>query len=137
MNKVIMIGRLTKEVALNTTGAKPVGKFTIAVNRDFKNKEGKYDADFINCVAFDKRAEVIAKHFSKGSQIALTGSWRTGSYDAQDGTKKYTNELFIDSFEFVGQAYNNTSTGANENTSHNESYDNSFGDPQDDGDLPF
>ena len=135
MNKVIMIGRLTKDVVLNTTGAKPVGKFTIAVNRDFKNKDGKYDADFINCVAFDKRAEVIAKHFSKGSQIALTGSWRTGSYD-KDEIKVYTNELFIDSFEFVGQA-NNASTGANENTSHSESYDNTFSDPQDDGDLPF
>ncbi len=135
MNKVIMIGRLTKDVVLNTTGAKPVGKFTIAVNRDFKNKDGKYDADFINCVAFDKRAEVISKHFTKGSQIALTGSWRTGSYD-KDGIKVYTNELFIDSFEFVGQA-NNASTGANENTSHSESYDNTFSDPQDDGDLPF
>ena len=135
MNKVIMIGRLTKDVVLNTTGAKPVGKFTIAVNRDFKNKDGKYDADFINCVAFDKRAEVISKHFTKGSQIALTGSWRTGSYD-KDEIKVYTNELFIDSFEFVGQA-NNASTGANENTSHSESYDNTFSDPQDDGDLPF
>lgn len=136
MNKVIMIGRLTKDVALNTTGVKPVGKFTIAVNRDFKNKEGKYDADFINCVAFDKRAEVISKHFNKGSQIALTGSWRTGSFDGKDGNKVYTNELFIDSFEFVGQA-NNTSTGANENTSQNESNDNSFNQPVDDGDLPF
>ena len=137
MNKVIMIGRLTKDVALNTTGVKPVGKFTIAVNRDFKNKEGKYDADFINCVAFDKRAEVISKHFNKGSQIALTGSWRTGSFDGKDGNKVYTNELFVDSFEFVGQANNNSGTGANENTSQNESYDNSFGEPQDDGDLPF
>lgn len=136
MNKVIMIGRLTKDVALNTTGVKPVGKFTIAVNRDFKNKEGKYDADFINCVAFDKRAEVISKHFNKGSQIALTGSWRTGSFDGKDGNKVYTNELFVDSFEFVGQANNISGTGANE-TSHNESYDNSFGEPQDDGDLPF
>lgn len=136
MNKVIMIGRLTKDVVLNTTGVKAVGKFTIAVNRDFKNKEGKYDADFINCVAFDKRAEVISKHFNKGSQIALTGSWRTGSFDGKDGNKVYTNELFVDSFEFVGQANNNSGTGANE-TSHNESYDNSFGEPQDDGDLPF
>lgn len=136
MNKVIMIGRLTKDVALNTTGVKPVGKFTIAVNRDFKNKEGKYDADFINCVAFDKRAEVISKHFNKGSQIALTGSWRTGSFDGKDGNKVYTNELFVDSFEFVGQANNNSGTGANE-TSHNESNDNSFNQPVDDGDLPF
>ena len=128
MNKVIMIGRLTKEVALNTTGAKPVGKFTIAVNRDFKNKEGKYDADFINCVAFDKRAEVIAKHFSKGSQIALTGSWRTGSFDGKDGNKVYTNELFVDSFEFIGQATGNTNTGSN---------DTSFEEPVDDGSLPF
>ena len=136
MNKVIMIGRLTKDVVLNTTGTKPVGKFTIAINREFKNKDGKYDAYFINCVAFDKRAEVISKHFTKGSQIALTGSWRTGSYDGKDGNKVYTNELFIDSFEFVGQA-NNASTGANENTSHSGSYDNTFSDPQDDGDLPF
>lgn len=133
MNKVIMIGRLTKDVVLNTTGAKPVGKFTIAVNRDFKNKDGKYDADFINCVAFDKRAETIAKYFTKGNKIALTGSWRTGSYDAQDGTKKYTNELFIDSFEFVEKS-NNISSNNNENT---DNYDYAFTEPVDDGDLPF
>lgn len=137
MNKVIMIGRLTKEVALNTTGAKPVGKFTIAVNRDFKNKEGKYDADFINCVAFDKRAEVIAKHFSKGSQIALTGSWRTGSFDGKDGNKVYTNELFVDSFEFIGQATGNTNKGSNEVDNSNISNDTSFEEPVDDGSLPF
>lgn len=137
MNKVIMIGRLTKEVALNTTGAKPVGKFTIAVNRDFKNKEGKYDADFINCVAFDKRAEVIAKHFSKGSQIALTGSWRTGSFDGKDGNKVYTNELFVDSFEFIGQATGNANTGSNEVDNSNISNDTSFEEPVDDGSLPF
>lgn len=137
MNKVVMIGRLTKEVALNTTGAKPVGKFTIAVNRDFKNKEGKYDADFINCVAFDKRAEVIAKHFNKGSQIALTGSWRTGSFDGKDGNKVYTNELFVDSFEFIGQATGNTNTGSNEVDNSNISNDTSFEEPVDDGSLPF
>mgnify|MGYP002765862444 FL=1 len=137
MNKVIMIGRLTKEVALNTTGAKPVGKFTIAVNRDFKNKDGKYDADFINCVAFDKRAEVIAKHFSKGSQIALTGSWRTGSFDGKDGNKVYTNELFVDSFEFIGQATGNTNKGSNEVDNSNISNDTSFEEPVDDGSLPF
>ena len=137
MNKVIMIGRLTKDVSLNTTGVKPVGKFTIAVNRDFKNKDGKYDADFINCVAFDKRAEVIAKHFSKGSQIALTGSWRTGSFDGKDGNKVYTNELFVDSFEFIGQAAGNTNTGSNEVDNSNISNDTSFEEPVDDGSLPF
>ena len=140
MNKVQLVGRLTRDPEIRYSqgeNATATARFSVAVNRRFKNAEGNYDADFINCVAFDKRAEVIARHFGKGQQIALTGSWRTGSYDAQDGTKKYTNELFIDSFEFVGQANNNTSTGANENTSHNESYDNSFGEPQDDGDLPF
>lgn len=129
------MGRLTKDVAINATGAKPVGKFTIAVNRDFKNKDGKYDADFINCVAFDKRAEVISQYVKKGQQIILTGSWRTGSYD-KDGVKVFTNELFVDGFEFIGgQASNSANTSAN--TSHNETDDNIFSEPVDYGEMPF
>lgn len=115
MNLVIVKGRLTKDIVVNTTGVKPVGKFTIAVNRDFKNKEGKYDADFINCVAFDKRAEVLSQYVKKGQEVLLKGNWRTGSYD-KDGVKVYTNELFVDSFDFIGQSNNSS---ANNDTSCN------------------
>lgn len=134
MNLVIVKGRLTKDIVLNTTGAKPVGKFTIAVNRDFKNKDGKYDADFINCVAFDKRAETLANYVKKGQEVLLRGSWRTGSYD-KDGVKVYTNELFIDGFDFIGQGSNNSNAGSNEVDTTNN--DNTFDTPVDDGSLPF
>ena len=134
INKVILMGRLTKDVVINTTGAKPVGKFTIAVNRDFKNKDGKQDADFINCVAFDKRAEVISQYVKKGQQIILTGSWRTGSYD-KDGVKVFTNELFVDGFEFIGGQVSNNANTTENNT--NEVEDNTFGEPVDYGAMPF
>ena len=97
MNNGIMLGRLVKDIEIKTGGnGKSFGKFTLAVNRDFKNQEGKYDADFINCVAFDKRAEVLAQYVTKGQQLAVRGSWRTGNFKKEDGTTAYTNELFVE-----------------------------------------
>ncbi|MDB1959665.1 single-stranded DNA-binding protein, partial [Clostridium tertium] len=81
MNKVILIGRLTKDPELNFaagTGT-AVCKFSLAVTRAFKKDE----TDFINCIAFNKRAETIAQYLTKGRQLAVTGSIRTGSYDAK------------------------------------------------------
>ena len=81
MNSCVMVGRLTKDVDFRINGDKSTAKFTIAVNREFKNSQGNYDADFINCTAFGKRAETIQKYFTKGQQVCVKGPWRTGSYD--------------------------------------------------------
>lgn len=72
-----------------------------------KKDEEKAEADFISCVAFGKRAETISQYFIKGSQIAIVGSIRTGSYEAQDGTKRYTTDVAVESFDFIESKQNN------------------------------
>lgn len=99
MNKVILIGRLTKEPAMNTSSNTTVCKFNIAVDRAYK-KDGEQSADFISCVAFGKTAEFIGKYFSKGSKIVIEGEWRTGSYTNKDGQKVYTNDCVVNRVEF-------------------------------------
>lgn len=136
MNNCVMVGRLTKYIDFKVNGENMTAKFTIAVNRDFKNKNGQYDADFINCTAFGKRAETISKYFTKGQQVSVKGPWRTGSYNAQDGTKRYTNELLVEGFTFIGGQSNGNNSSYGEN---NVSNNNDFGyeEPIDDGDMPF
>ena len=103
MNKVILIGNLTKDPELNFTARSgtAVARFTVAVAR---MKKG--ESDFPSCIAFGKTAETIAQYFFKGSKIAIEGHIQTGSYDAKDGTKRYTTDVIIDRFEFVGSNKN-------------------------------
>lgn len=109
MNSVALLGRMTKDLDLKTGGAKNTsfGRFNLAVNRNYKNADGKYDADFINCLAFGKTAEIIAKYFKKGSQIAVIGHIQTGNYTNKDGQKVYTTEVVVDGFDFVGSSSTN------------------------------
>jgi len=103
LNKFIGIGNITKDIEMidTSTGGK-IAKFTVAFQRKFKNKEtGKYDADFINIVSFNKTAEFVQKYFNKGNKIAIVGSLQTRTYDAQDGTKRYVTECVVDECEFV------------------------------------
>ena len=99
MNKVILIGRLTKDTELRTNGNATVCRFSVAVDRAWK-KEGEPTADFISCVAFGKTAEFVDKYFGKGSKIVLEGEWRTGSYTNKDGQKVYTNDCVVSRVEF-------------------------------------
>ena len=140
MNKVILLGRLTKDPELNHAAGtgKAVSRFTLAVTRPFKKDE----TDFINCIAFGKTGETIAQYLTKGRQLAVTGSIRTGSYDAKDGTKRYTTDIVVDSFEFIGGNQNNNMNSSNSrgfNNSGNGLGDNFEEDmtPVDDGDMPF
>ena len=103
MNKAVIVGRLTKAPELKTTASgTSVCSFTVAVNRRFKNADGNYDADFINCVAWRQQAEFICKHFVKGSWIALYGSIQTRTYDKDNGDKVYITEVVVDEVNFVG-----------------------------------
>ena len=112
MNKIILVGRLTKDPEVRTTSAGfNTVNFTVAVNRNFKNKDGNYDADFLPCVAFRNTADFVSKFFKKGSMISLEGRVQTRSYDAQDGTKRYVTEVVVENVEFVG--------GKNEGSSNN------------------
>ena len=102
MNKVILIGRVTKDIELKTTtSGKSVATFTLAVNRDYKNADGNYDADFINCVAYEQRAETISKYVRKGDKFGVIGKINTRTYDRQDGSKAYITEVIVESFEFL------------------------------------
>ena len=103
MNKAILIGRLTRDPELKTTqSGVSVTSFTLAVNRRFKNADGGYDADFINCVAWRAQAELICKYFAKGSQVGVVGSIQTRNYDDKDGKKVYITEVAVDEVHFVG-----------------------------------
>lgn len=139
MNKVTLIGRLTRDPELRFaagTGT-AICNFTLAVNRIGKDK----GADFINCVAFGKTAETIAQYLTKGRQLAIAGNIRTGSYEAQDGSKRYTTDVYVESFDFIDSSNNQSKTEVdipNSNFSNTE-WDKDYGDmePVDDGDIPF
>ncbi len=138
MNKVILIGRLTKDPELRYAAGSgtAVCRFTLAVARQFKKDE----TDFINCIAFNKQGEAIAQYVTKGRQLAVIGNIRTGSYDGQDGIKRYTTDILVESFEFIGNSNNgNVNTNNQNNDYWNMSTDNGFGveEPIDDGDMPF
>ena len=102
MNKVILMGRLTKDPEVKQTpSGNMVCQFTIACDRRFKAQNGERQADFINCVAWKNHATTIGNYFHKGSRIMVVGSIQTRSYDDQNGQKKYVTEVVIDELEFV------------------------------------
>ena len=125
MNKAVLVGRLTKDPELRYAAGSDtaVCKFTVAVNRMKKD-----EADFINCVAFNKTAETIANYLVKGRKIAIAGRIQTDSYTAQDGTKRYTTDVVVESFEFCDSS--------NKSNSSNNSIDDDVT-PVDDADMPF
>ena len=103
MNKVILIGRLARDPEMRTTASGvSVTRFTVAVSRPFTAQNGERGADFINCIAWRRQAENIAKYCTKGSQVAVEGRIQTGSYDGQDGTKRYTTDIVADNVTFLG-----------------------------------
>jgi len=102
MNKVIFIGRLTKDPEVkNTSSQVQFCNFTIAVDRRFKDANGQRQADFINCVAWRQTASFIGSYFRKGSKVAVVGSLQSRSYDDQSGQKRYVTEVVVDEVEFM------------------------------------
>lgn len=123
MNKVIIMGRLTKEADIKyTQGEKPmcIARYTLAVDRRFK-KQGEQTADFIPCVAFGKTGEFVEKYCHKGTKLAIVGRITTGSYTNKDGQKVYTTEVTVEEQEFAeskaasSQNQQSTPTGGNIN----------------------
>ena len=114
MNKVILIGRLTRDPELRTisTGA-VTASFSLAVNRPFTNQNGEREADFINCVVWRKQAENVAKYCKKGHQVAVEGRIQTRSYDAQDGSKRYVTEVICDNVTFLTPKSSDSSSYTN------------------------
>lgn len=116
MNKAILIGRLTKDPELRTTPTgRNVCQFSVAVSRNFTNANGEREADFINCVVWDKQAENLVKYQKKGNQIAVEGRIQTRNYYDKDGKKVYVTEILASNISFL----DSKGTGATGNTSFN------------------
>ena len=113
MNNVQIIGRLTADPELRHTQSGIAScRFTVAVNRKYKNKDtDQYDADFISCVAWKQNAEFISRYFSKGKMIALQGTLRTGSFQDRNhpDVTHYTTDVFVENVEFCGDKGGNNS----------------------------
>ena len=100
MNKVILMGRLTKDPEVRyTNGGKTIGSFSIAVDRRFKS-EGQPEADFFTCVTFGKQAEFVEKYLKKGTKILLGGQIQNNNYE-KDGVKHYNTQIVVDEIEFA------------------------------------
>lgn len=102
MNKVIIIGRNTKDIELRqTTSGTLVVEFSVAVNRTFKNANGERESDFFNCIAFSKLAETISKFVKKGDQVGVEGRLQTRNYTNKEGKKIYVTEIIVENVEFL------------------------------------
>lgn len=100
MNKVILLGRLTRDPDTRQAGETTVTHFSVAVDRRYK-REGEQSADFLSCVAFGKTADFVSKYFYKGMKIALEGHLQTGHYTNKDGVEVYTTDVVAESVEFA------------------------------------
>ena len=110
MNKVTLIGRLTKDPELRYTSSNiAVASFTLAVDRGYTSPNGERQADFLNIVVWRKPAENVKEFLTKGSQVAVDGSIQTRSYDDQNGQKRYITEILANSVEFLGSKGNTSS----------------------------
>lgn len=134
MNKVVLIGRLTKDPELRYTPGNgvAVSSLTLAVD-NYNSKTGEKGADFIPVVVWGKSAENVAQYCAKGSQIAVSGRIANRSYDAKDGTKRYITEVVADMFNGITFLSSNNASGKNNNYSQSD-----FGTPvEQEEELPF
>lgn len=132
MNKVFLIGRLTRDPELRYTGNNTaVATFSLAVNRNFANQNGEREADFFNIVVWRKAAENVKNFLTQGSQCAVEGRLQTRSYDDNNGQKRYVTEIVADNVEFIGSR---NSSGNSNNM--NSSASNAGPTPYDFGDTP-
>ena len=147
MNKVVLIGRLTKNPELRFTPSTGTAVATTSIAVDKYNKKtGQKEADFIPLVFWGKNAENVANYMSKGSKIAIDGVIQTRSYDAKDGTKRYVTEVVVRQLEFLeSKKGNNSNSNSNESNNYyapsNDPFSGANFDeditPVDDGDMPF
>ena len=107
MNKVILTGRLTRDPESRMTqSSMEVARFSLAAQSDFVSRDGERNVEFVNCVAFNRLASTINRYCKKGTLIAVQGRIRNSSYDAQDGTKRYSTDVVVEQMEFLGAKTN-------------------------------
>ena len=113
MNKVFLMGRLTKDVELkysNSDSSMAIARYSLAVPRNVKGKDGKYETDFFNCVAFGKAGEFANNYFKKGLRVAVVGTMQTGTYTDKNGNKVYSFNVVVESQEFADGKVEKTET---------------------------
>ena len=126
MNKVVLLGRLTKDIEIRQAGTTDVARFTLAVNRPFKKDE----TDFLNCVAFGKTAETLEKYVKKGQQLAINGRIQVSNYE-KDGEKRYSTDIVVEGFDFISAGHKEESA-PRQQANDFEPYA-----PSDNEDMPF
>ncbi|UXR34313.1 single-stranded DNA-binding protein [Staphylococcus simulans] len=147
LNRVVLVGRLTKDPEFRTTqSGVDVATFTLAVNRNFKSKNGEQQADFINCVVFRKQAENINNYLNKGNLAGVDGRLQSRSYENDEGRRVFVTEVVCDSVQFLEPK---NAQASNNNQSNNEvqqrekalqsdnPFNNSNNFDMDTDDLPF
>lgn len=139
MNAVVLIGRTTRDIDLRRTGnGTAVASFTLAVNRDFRTQDGQ-EADFIQCVAWKKTAELLEQYVHKGDKIALNGSIRTRNYEDSHGRTVYVTEVLVNHVEFL-ETKNREMPSDSPSVQNNSNPYNDWGNKEyemDNSDLPF
>lgn len=143
LNRVVLVGRLTKDPALRyTPNGVAVANFTLAVNRPFSNQAGEREADFINCVVWRRPAESLANFMKKGNLVGVDGRVQTRSFDNQEGNRVFVTEIVADGVQFLEKKSNAGGQSSSANNDYQNNNDDSFrdkGEPIDisDDDLPF
>lgn len=130
MNKVVIIGRLTKDVELlETQGGTPLARLSVAVNRSYKNSDGEHEADFFNVTVWGNQAENCRKYLEKGRQVAIQGELRNDTYTDKNGDKRTSTTINAQEVEFIGSATTSGEKVKKEPLKLQQI--------EDDGDLPF
>ncbi|EIK0300858.1 TPA: single-stranded DNA-binding protein [Staphylococcus pseudintermedius] len=144
LNRVVLVGRLTKDPEFRTTqSGVEVATFTLAVNRNYKNKNGEQQADFINCIVFRKQAENVNNYLNKGNLAGVDGRLQSRSYENQEGRRIFVTEVICDSVQFLESKNNNQSNNqSQQQRGQAPAQDNPFTNANnpidiDDEDLPF
>ena len=139
MNKVVLMGRLTRNPEVRNNSETVIARFTLAVDRRFKREGDEQTADFISCVSFGKTAEFVERYLKQGTKIAGCGRIQTGSYTNKDGQKVYTTDVVLEEVEFA----ESKGSGSNKSQNEPEPTPSNIGDgfmniPDEmDADLPF
>ncbi|MCI2948368.1 single-stranded DNA-binding protein [Staphylococcus caledonicus] len=142
LNRVVLAGRLTKDPEFRTTqNGVSVTNFTLAVNRNFKNKNGEQQADFINVVVFRQQAENVNNYLSKGNLAGVDGRIQSRSYENNEGQRVYVTEVLADSVQFLEPKNNQSNNQPQQQSGQAQSGNNPFNNDNnvniDNDDLPF
>jgi single-strand DNA-binding protein len=121
MNRIVLIGRLTKKPELRyTQTGHAVANFTLAVDRPFRNAAGEQETDFIPCVAWRRQAETAAEYLDKGRQAAVEGRLQIRSYETDDGQRRWMTEVVCDRVEFLGSRPESDDSGTDDDWNYDD-----------------